>query len=120
MPYSVYILTNYSRTTLYIGVTNNLARRLVEHRQGFASSFTRKYRVDTLIYYETTDDVWAALEREKQLKGWTRAKKEALIATANPHWADLGGLVDETAAVFPGLATPDRGRTAPTPFPLSS
>ncbi len=84
----VYILTNERRTTLYIGVTNDLERRLLQHRDG-AVTFTRQYNLGTLIYYESTFDPAAAIIREKQLKGWTRAKKEALIATLNPEWKDL-------------------------------
>ena len=76
--YYVYILTNQSGT-LYTGVTNNLTRRMEEHKQGIASQFTAKYRITRLVYVEDTQDVNAALAREKQIKGWTRAKKLALI-----------------------------------------
>ena len=74
--YYVYILTNVSRT-LYIGVTNDLQRRLYEHRVGIGSEFTRKYHVHQLIYYESTNSVWAAIEREKELKSWRRSRKIA-------------------------------------------
>ena len=74
---------------LYIGVTNDLERRVDEHKQGNIPSFASRYRTRSLVYFEETSDVWAALEREKQLKTWTRAKKVALIESANPEWRDL-------------------------------
>ncbi len=86
--YYVYILTNRSGT-LYIGVTNNLERRLAEHRSGTTQSFTGRYKLDRLVYVEESGDVRAAIEREKQLKGWTRRRKIALIAELNPTWQDL-------------------------------
>ena len=85
----VYILTNPGRTVLYIGVTNDLARRIEEHRQGLVEGFTKKYFLSKLIYYERANSIVAAIEREKQLKGWTRKKKEDLIARLNPAWDDL-------------------------------
>ena len=87
--YHVYIMTNYLGASLYTGVTNDLTRRVEEHREGKPGSFTGRYKVARLIYVEETDDVWAALEREKQIKGWRRSKKLELIATLNPRWADL-------------------------------
>ena len=89
MQYYVYILTNWDDSVLYIGVTNNLERRLYEHKNHLADGFTKKYNVDKLVYYEYTSDVYAALEREKQLKGWTRRKKRALVTKENPEWNDL-------------------------------
>ena len=86
--YYVYIMTNQSGT-LYTGVTNDLPRRIYEHRQGQGSHFTSKYRITPLLYFEETRDIHAALNREKQLKGWTRAKKLELINTNNPKWVDL-------------------------------
>jgi len=86
--YYVYILTNVSRT-LYIGVTNDLLRRLEEHRCGIGSEFTKKYNVHQLAYYESTNSVWAAIEREKELKGWRRSRKIVLIEQTNPDWKDL-------------------------------
>ncbi len=86
--YYVYIMTNQSGT-LYTGVTNDLARRIYEHKQGKGSQFTSKYRITQLLYFEETRDVHAALAREKQIKGWTRAKKLELIGTDNPKWDDL-------------------------------
>ena len=88
MQYYVYILTNISRT-LYVGVTNSLERRMYEHKHKLIAGFTRKYNLTMLIYFEATLDVRAALTREKQIKGWTRDKKIALIEEQNPMWQDL-------------------------------
>ena len=74
---------------LYIGVPNNLPRRLYEHRNGLVDGFTKKYNVHKLVYYEYTNDVYSAISREKQLKKWTRAKKNALVVKENPEWRDL-------------------------------
>ena len=87
--YFVYILTNWNNSVLYIGVTGNLERRLYEHKNHLADGFTDKYNATKLVYYEHTSDVRAAISREKQLKGWTRAKKIALVSGANPSWSDL-------------------------------
>lgn len=87
--FHVYIMTNHART-LYTGVTNNLARRVSEHKEGTVAGFTRKYRIDTLVYYESYTDVRDAIAREKQIKGWRRSKKITLIESQNPHWEDLG------------------------------
>jgi len=86
--YFVYIATNGSKT-LYTGVTNDLVRRMFEHRNSLIPGFTSKYRIDRLVYFETTSDVRAAIAREKQIKGWRRERKVALIETSNPKWADL-------------------------------
>lgn len=86
--YYVYILSNRSRT-LYTGVTNNLERRTQEHRGGRPKSFTEKYRLKKLVYYEFFSDVRQAIGREKQIKGWLRRKKIALIEGNNPEWKDL-------------------------------
>jgi putative endonuclease len=86
--YYVYILTNRSGT-LYTGVTNDLERRLVEHRSGAPGSFTSRYKVDRLVFFEATEDVRDAIAREKQIKGWTRKRKIELIAAMNPRWQDL-------------------------------
>ena len=75
--------------TLYTGVTNDLERRVYEHKRGLGSQFTKKYNVSKLVYYEATDDVTAAITREKQVKSWRRAKRVALIESMNPYWADL-------------------------------
>lgn len=87
--YYVYLLTNKSNTVLYTGVTNNLERRLYEHKNNLADGFTKKYNVHKLVYFEFTPDVRSAIEREKQIKGWTRARKNALVEKENPDWADL-------------------------------
>lgn len=86
--YYVYIMTNRSET-LYVGVTGNLEQRIEQHRTGKGSKFTSRYRVDRLIYFEVTSDVHAALEREKQIKSWSRKRKLDLVATTNPEWRDL-------------------------------
>ena len=85
----VYIMTGKGRT-LYIGMTNNLPRRVYEHRNKLVEGFTKRYNLTQLVYYEYTNDVMAAIEREKVLKGWTRAKKLDLINSFNPTWRDLG------------------------------
>ena len=88
---AVYILANSRRTVLYVGVTSDLEKRLAEHRAGVhPSSFTEKYNVDRLVYFEIGSDMKAAITREKQLKGWRREKKRALIESVNPEWRDLG------------------------------
>ena len=86
--YYVYILANYSRT-LYIGVTNNLVRRIYEHKNQLNDGFTKKYGIHRLVHYEIFQDVSAAIMREKELKGWVRKKKIALIEQSNPEWKDL-------------------------------
>ncbi|MFA5628650.1 MAG: GIY-YIG nuclease family protein [Dehalococcoidales bacterium] len=86
--YYVYIMTN-SKRTLYIGVTNNMYRRAEEHKTKSLPGFTKKYNIDYLVYVESTPDVISAITREKQLKGWTRNKKIALIESQNPEWRDL-------------------------------
>ena len=87
--YFVYILSNWDDSVLYIGVTGNLPHRLYEHRNNLADGFTRQYNVHKLVYYEHTNDVYSAISREKQLKKWSRSKKNALIAKINPEWRDL-------------------------------
>lgn len=93
--YSVYMLASRSRV-LYIGVTNDLQRRLLEHRNGIVGGFTKRYNINRLVWFESGSDVVAAIEREKQLKGWRREKKIALIEKENPTWEDLAeGWFDE-------------------------
>ncbi|MBE6040269.1 MAG: GIY-YIG nuclease family protein [Clostridiales bacterium] len=87
--YYVYILTNKFNNVMYIGVTNDLVRRVYEHKNKLVEGFTSKYNVDKLVYYEQTSSVEAAIEREKQLKGWKRDKKNALVESFNPEWKDL-------------------------------
>ncbi len=87
--YYVYILCNEKKTVLYVGVTNNLSRRLEEHKSYAVDGFTKKYRVRILIYAESFGDIKAAIAREKQIKHWSRAKKVFLINTLNPEWEEL-------------------------------
>lgn len=87
--YYVYILTNWSNKVLYTGVTNNLERRLYEHKNKSVKGFTEKYNINKLVYFDSTTDVNAAIAREKQIKGWTRNKKNALIESINSQWNDL-------------------------------
>ncbi len=87
--YAVYILTNYKETTFYIGVTGNLQKRIWEHKNKVVEGFTNKYNVDRLVYYELTEDVESALNREKLLKRWHRQWKINLIKEMNPEFKDL-------------------------------
>lgn len=87
--YCVYIMTNAHNTVIYTGVTNHLARRVYEHRNGLGGVFTKKYNVVKLVYYEVTENVYAALAREKQIKGGSRKKKINLIESINSEWKDL-------------------------------
>jgi putative endonuclease len=85
----VYILTNKYNKVLYVGVTNNLVRRVYEHKNKLISGFTSKYNVNKLVYYENFQSVFDAIKREKEIKGWKREKKVALINSFNPEWKDL-------------------------------
>ena len=85
----VYILTNKSHTVLYTGVTSNLCKRIHEHKTKAVPGFTSRYNVDKLVYYETTDNIESAIQREKQLKSWKRQWKVELIDKFNPEWKDL-------------------------------
>jgi len=87
--YYVYIMTNRRHSPLYVGVTNDLVRRVYEHRNRLAKGFASKYNITMLMYYETTESVESAIAREKQLKGWLKRRKIALIESANPNWRDL-------------------------------
>ena len=87
-PYTVYIMASRSRV-LYIGVTNDLARRVFEHKRGLVPGFTARYRVNRLVYVEEFDSICDAIAREKQLKGWRRSRKVSLIERRNPIWKDL-------------------------------
>ena len=90
MAYYVYLLTNNTGTVLYTGVTRDLVRRVYEHKHHLdPNSFTAKYHVDKLVYYEHTPDIRAAIEREKQIKSWNRARKNKLVTSRNPDWSDL-------------------------------
>ena len=87
--YYVYILTNDWGNVMYVGMTSNIERRLYEHKQELADGFTKRYHVHKLVYYEQTNDAYAAVTRERQLKGWTRKRKNELVETVNPNWEDL-------------------------------
>ncbi len=89
MQYYVYILTNQRGNVMYVGVTCDLERRVYEHRNHLGSGFTASYQVDKLVYFEETTDVHVAIAREKQLKGWSRAKKNGLVERMNPKWEEL-------------------------------
>ena len=89
MTYCVYLMANQKNGTLYAGVTNNLVRRVFEHKNDFVEGFTRRYGVHTLVWFESTSSIEAAIQREKQLKNWKRAWKVALIERDNPDWNDL-------------------------------
>ena len=86
----VYILANWSNVAIYTGVTNNLIRRVYEHKTHVdPNSFTAKYRIDKLVYYEVYTNMYNAIEREKQIKSWSRKKKNKLVSEMNPSWTDL-------------------------------
>ena len=87
--YYVYIMTNITNSVLYIGITNDLQRRVYEHKNGLIKGFSEKYNIHKLVYYETTNDVNSAIKREKQLKNWYRQWKMNLIKNKNPGFADL-------------------------------
>ena len=90
MSYWTYIMTNAYRNVLYIGITNDLNRRYREHKSGLIDGFTKKYRCQVLVYYEEYQQAIDAIAREKELKGWLRKKKDALVSRMNPRWEDLG------------------------------
>jgi putative endonuclease len=87
--YYVYMLTNWNNKVLYTGVTNDLERRIYEHKSKVNDGFTAKYNVYKLVYFDSADNVRAAIEREKQIKGWSREKKNILVESINPEWKDL-------------------------------
>lgn len=90
MTYYVYILTNANKNLIYIGVTNNLIRRVYEHKHHLdKGSYTARYNIDQLVYFEETSDVEAAISRERQLKGWNRVRKNRLVESKNPEWKDI-------------------------------
>jgi len=83
------MLTNWNNKVLYTGITNNLERRIYEHKNKIVEGFTAKYNVNKLVYFDYTSDVSSAIAREKEIKGWTRQKKNELIQSINPKWDDL-------------------------------
>ena len=89
MKYYVYILTNKTNSVMYIGMTSDLTRRLYEHQNGLVNGFTKKYKTHKLVYIEEYDNVNDCIAREKQLKGWKRIKKNNLVESVNPCWAEM-------------------------------
>ena len=87
--YYAYIATNVKRNVLYVGMTNDPSRRLDEHRRGQGGAFSALYKINTLVHLEAFDNVEEAIAREKQIKGWRRSKKDALVEASNPSWADI-------------------------------
>lgn len=87
--YFVYILASNNNTTIYIGVTNNIERRIYEHKNNLIDGFSKKYNTHKLVYLEETNSIEDAIKREKQLKGWKRNKKDLLINSINSNWQDL-------------------------------
>ena len=87
--YYVYILTNWKHKVMYVGVTNDLNKRLYQHQHQLCDGFTKKYNVNKLVYYEVTESIESAIVREKQLKGWRREKKNLLVESVNPTWQEL-------------------------------
>lgn len=87
--YYVYFLTNWNNHVLYVGVTNDLRRRVYEHKNGLAEGFTKRYHVNKLVYYEMCEEIEGAILREKQIKAGSRQKKNDLVAKSNPGWEDL-------------------------------
>ena len=85
--YYVYVLSNKYNNVIYVGVTNNLTRRVYEHKNKLVEGFTKKYNVDKLVYYEYTNSIEAAIKREKEIKKWRREKKNKLIESMNPEWS---------------------------------
>ena len=97
----VYMMTNRSSVVLYTGITNSLMRRVWQHQNGEVKRFTKTYKVNRLVYYERFNDPRDAIAREKEIKGWRRAKKNALVETKNPTWADLSPMLFQHTRVIP-------------------
>ena len=108
----VYILTNASRRTLYTGITSRIDLRTFQHKHKVHNGFTAKYNVHRLVYYERYSDPWSAIAREKQIKGWLRAKKIALIESVNQRWDDLTG---NWESLFKPVHSPDPSLENPGP-----
>ncbi len=87
--YYVYIMANWNNSVIYTGMTNNLERRVYEHKNGLVEGFTSKYNVNKLVYFDFVEEALPAIEREKEIKGWRRLKKNDLIESMNPDWKDL-------------------------------
>jgi putative endonuclease len=95
------MMTNRSRVVLYTGITNSLMRRVWQHQNGEIEGFTKTYKVNRLVYYERFNDPRDAIAREKEIKGWRRAKKNALVEAMNPNWADLSLALFQQTRVIP-------------------
>ncbi|KFO68552.1 MAG: GIY-YIG nuclease family protein [Smithella sp.] len=89
--YYVYLITNWNNRVTYIGVTNDLNRRIYEHKNKLIEGFSKKYNLTKLVYFEETSDINAAIAREKEIKKWRREKKDNLVNQTNPSWVDLSG-----------------------------
>jgi putative endonuclease len=87
--YYIYIITNWNNTVMYVGVTNDLMRRLYEHKNKLYDGFTKKYNLNKLVYFELYYDIKEAIKREKEIKKWRREKKNKLVESINPYWRDL-------------------------------
>jgi putative endonuclease len=87
--YYIYLITNWNNKVMYVGVTNNLEKRIYEHKNKLVKGFTEKYNINKLVYFEETEDVISAIEREKEIKKWRREKKNQLVNLVNPDWRDL-------------------------------
>ena len=92
--YFVYLLTGKDNKVMYLGVTNDIKRRLYEHKNKMVKGFTERYNVNRLVYYEETSDILTAIAREKEIKRWRREKKDALVVAVNPEWKDLSEGLD--------------------------
>ena len=87
----IYILTNHSKTVLYVGFTNNIIRRIIEHKNDLDCKFTRKYKLGYLVYFEQCENAYSMMEREKEIKRWRREKKDNLVKSVNPNLNDISG-----------------------------
>ncbi|MCL2526753.1 MAG: GIY-YIG nuclease family protein [Coriobacteriia bacterium] len=99
----VYFMSNSSRNVLYVGVSNNLVRRVAEHKAGMNEGFTHEYRCTRLVYYESSNSIIDAIAREKQLKNWKREWKDALVLGQNPSWKDLSAQIGVTKAAIEAI-----------------
>lgn len=107
--YYVYILTNWNNQVMYVGMTNNLERRIYEHKHKLVEGFTRKYNVFKLVYYEQGSDVNAVIAREKEIKKWRREKKDNLVKKLNPEWKDLSLEWNAPESHHPVISIGDNG-----------
>jgi len=98
--YYIYVLTNYTKQVFYIGFTNDIIRRIIEHKNNLGSDFTRKYNLKYLIYFEECNDVYVGMEREKEIKKWRREKKINLIKTVNPNLNDISNKLFQDNGIF--------------------